>query len=249
MSRLPWDKFYWQDWYSDGRLRRARASSRGIWMDLLAVMVRDNTYYLTMTREEFSRIAFCTLEEFELFIDDGKETRFCDVTLSNNKVTVKSRRLSRKHDRRKQVAKRVKKHRSKKKSDDVTPAKQTEVEVEVEVEIEEPKDSAALLKELDPIMAEVQLLFPAFNPYSYMTRKMNKQRRPLECWIDLFTRMVREKDKIENPWGWCEKVFAIEAGNVEASMAEAKHEELKEFDISNIIKNIPEDPEADHGQD
>ncbi len=115
MPKLPWEKFYFQDWYADARLRRARPSSRGIWMDLLSVMVRDHTYYLTMTREEYCRIAFCTMEEFELFIQDGKATRFCHVTLRPRSVTVKSRRLYRDHKARALAAerKRVQRQREK----------------------------------------------------------------------------------------------------------------------------------------
>ena len=137
MTKLPWEKFYFQDWYSDAKLRRARPSSRGIWMDLLCLMVRDHTYYLTMTREEFCRVAFCTGDEFELFIKDGKATRFCHVTLRHHKVTVKSRRLYRKHKDRVQARERKRKQRG---LIPVTDLSRDQAEAEAEAEAEEPKD-------------------------------------------------------------------------------------------------------------
>ena len=134
MVKLPWEPFYFQDWYADPRLRRARPSSRGIWMDILALMVRDHTYYLTMTREEFCRVAFCTGDEFELFIQDGKATRFCHVTLRHNKVTVKSRRLYRKHKDRVLARDRKRKQRG---LIPVTDLSHEHAEAEAEAEAEE----------------------------------------------------------------------------------------------------------------
>jgi hypothetical protein len=141
MPKLPWEKFYFQDWYSDPRLRRARPSSRGIWMDLLSVMVRDHTYYLTMTREEFCRIAFCTGDEFELFIQDGKATAFCHVTLRPRTVTVKSRRLHRKHKARIQAATRKRRQRVKDKTESVTLPSRGEAEAEAEADLLLSKDN------------------------------------------------------------------------------------------------------------
>ena len=50
--------------------------------------------------------------------------------------------------------------------------------------------------------------------------------------------MLRYKNKIEKPNAWAMHVLSIEAGNVEASIAEEKHEEMKEFDLDAIAKSF-----------
>jgi hypothetical protein len=106
-----------------------------------------------------------------------------------------------------------------------TPEGETEGETEGELKTEKEKP---LLEKLEPLMKEIDKTFKDFNPYQFHAQKSQKQLRPIECWIDLWERMLSEKDNIQKPWAWCEKVYAVEAQNVEASMAEERHEELKE---------------------
>ncbi len=99
-----------------------------------------------------------------------------------------------------------------------------------------PKTDENLLKKLDPLMGEVQEHFGSkFNPYAFMTKSMNKQHRPVEVWIDLFTRMLRDKDKIQKPNAWATQVLRVEAGNVEEALSIAEHEELKKLDLGNLV--------------
>lgn len=44
MTAKPWMKFYPQDWRADERLRMCSLASRGLWMEMLAVMHRSENY-------------------------------------------------------------------------------------------------------------------------------------------------------------------------------------------------------------
>ena len=112
------------------------------------------------------------------------------------------------------------------------------VNTKQEVKNEKNEENKDLLKALKPLMEKIDNHFPNFNPYQFMTQKTNKQKRPLECWVDLWVRMVDEIDNIEKPWAWCERVFAVEAQNVEAHLNEQEHEKRKVFDLDKIGKTL-----------
>jgi hypothetical protein len=130
---------------------------------------------------------------------------------------------------------------------DVSSTPLAKCSTETEVEVEQPKTKAApggapneLLPVVDKLMAKVQDRFKGFNPYAFMTKHTNRQRRPLEVWVDMWERMLREANDIQDPWAWCETVYSQEAQNTEARMHEAEHEQRnKDFsDAGSILGNL-----------
>lgn len=50
-EKLPWGKFYWNDWRGDPRLKACGYAARGLWIEMLCIMAEsDPTGYLTVGR-------------------------------------------------------------------------------------------------------------------------------------------------------------------------------------------------------
>lgn len=123
-----------------------------------------------------------------------------------------------------------------------------EVELELEKDIKPKADDTQdrLKDDLRKIMEQVNTAFPKFNPYQYHQQRTTKDGhlRPMEVWIDLWTRLLRDMEKVRSPHAWCNKVFSVEAGNVEAGISEEEHKRMKqeesEFasDLGNIAKDM-----------
>lgn len=48
-DKLPWGKFYWNDWRGDPRLKACGYAARGLWIEMLCIMAEsDPTGYLTV---------------------------------------------------------------------------------------------------------------------------------------------------------------------------------------------------------
>ena len=104
-------------------------------------------------------------------------------------------------------------------------------EAEVKAELEEPKSTAQdLFKILEPLLTQVKKLYPKFNTHSWIQKTINKDGfiRPDAVWQFVLTRVVETKGNIKSIWAYTDKIYSIEAGNVEASTNEKEHEERKE---------------------
>jgi len=118
--RLPWMKFFPNDWLGDHTVTLLSPASRGIWIDLLCVMSNQPARgIVTGTVEQLARLARCSGSEMENFLHES-EHGLCDtIRDGNGLVTLKNRRMLRDEKARKQTAERVARHRRNKVSNGV----------------------------------------------------------------------------------------------------------------------------------
>ena len=120
---------YPKDILGDTALKTCTLRTRGAWYECLLHMWHDRTCEITTTYPGFARLWGCELVEAKQIIDELKITKPCNVTVSNLRVTLTSRRLQRRHKDRKDAANRQKKHREEQTSPennkDVQPEKTT----------------------------------------------------------------------------------------------------------------------------
>ena len=83
----------------------------GAWMKTLLVLMRENKSSKTATREQWGRFLGCPPREFDAIVDELRDLTPCDVRERNGKITLKSRRLARKENARKQGARRAQRFR------------------------------------------------------------------------------------------------------------------------------------------
>ncbi len=111
-------------------------------------------------------------------------------------------------------------------------------EAEIEIEVEEPKaTSQDLFKRLEPLTGQIIKLYPKFNIHSWMQKTINKEGfvRPHAVWEFVLNRVVETNGKIKSIWAYTDKIYAVEAGNVEEALSIAEHEELKKLDLGNLV--------------
>jgi uncharacterized protein YdaU (DUF1376 family) len=114
MRKYPYMALYVNDWLGDSWLSLCDPATRGIWIDLLAIMHQSGrTGKITASVKKLSRLCRCTPEEMQTALEDLSVTKTADVTVSNNDVTVVNRRMYREHRERVLGRERVRKHRSK----------------------------------------------------------------------------------------------------------------------------------------
>lgn len=124
MGKSPAKQWYWSDWLNDVELQAATASTRGIWMNALCRMWHSRSRgELTGTREKLLGLLNCTSSEFDQFLADAHETRFCDISVTDNeRVTLRNRRMCREEKDRENNRLRQERHRDKRKNnDEITP--------------------------------------------------------------------------------------------------------------------------------
>lgn len=105
-------KFYPGDWLKDPCLGMCQPATRGIWMDLLAVMHEsDRSGVIAGTREQIARLCRCSAVELGLALSELSTSKTADVTERNSHVTVINRRMQREYKDRIDTRLRVKRHR------------------------------------------------------------------------------------------------------------------------------------------
>lgn len=100
------------------------------------------------------------------------------------------------------------------------------------------KEHKEKLAIFDDLCRKVQSGHKDFNPWAFTQKKQNRNIYSVECFIDLFTLMLKEKN-IKDPWAWAERVFSIEAQNTEARLSEAESREMKDFALpKDVLKGL-----------
>ena len=80
MSKRPSFQFYTGDWLKDPNLGRCSAATRGIWIDLLALMhENDRSGELTGTVVSLSQVCRCSAEEMETALMELQDTGAADI--------------------------------------------------------------------------------------------------------------------------------------------------------------------------
>ena len=117
-KRITLNDVYPSDFLAEKGLQSGHVSLKGAWAWTLFHLWRDCEYELTMSVTEWSRFWGCSEQEAEGLISDIRRTNLGHVTLSHKNVTVKSRRLERKHFSRQNARKRKQRERDREKEND-----------------------------------------------------------------------------------------------------------------------------------
>jgi hypothetical protein len=91
-----WFKFEWDAWRDDRQLKRCCKETRGFWVDCIAEMESQETYFLEGTPDELCRVVVATSGEFDRSIAELSRTGAATVEKSQGVVKIISRRLLRK---------------------------------------------------------------------------------------------------------------------------------------------------------
>jgi hypothetical protein len=122
-TKRPSFQFYTGDWLKDPKLSMCQPLSRGIWIDLLCAMhENEQSGEITGTVGQLSRICRCSPDEMSAALSDLSVTKTADVTICNEIVTARCRRMYKEAKERKQGRERVNRFRGKTDGNtDVTP--------------------------------------------------------------------------------------------------------------------------------
>ncbi len=125
VTRLPWVKFWYQDWLGAPDLADSTLATQGAWMRALCRMWHDDAAELTRTMYEWSRFWDCDMSVTETVMEELEHFGICDISRDGDSVTLKSRRIEREKNKREQDALRKRRQRSQDGhadvTDDVTP--------------------------------------------------------------------------------------------------------------------------------
>lgn len=95
-SKDFWAKWEWDAWRNDPKLRRCLPSTRGIWIDVICLMMNEGVYKITDTVDGFACTTGNTPDAINEAIGDLELRGACDVLRnSNGSVTLVSRRRQR----------------------------------------------------------------------------------------------------------------------------------------------------------
>ena len=114
MAKAPAFQFYVRDWLTDPGLAACAASTRGIWIDLLALMwlAPERGTLRGQTMPELARLCRCSEDEVSAFLAECKHHKIAIVTERYKKVTITNRRMRREELLRKSNAQRQQRHRN-----------------------------------------------------------------------------------------------------------------------------------------
>ena len=116
MAKKAWFQFYPGDWKRDPELRKTKLATRGALIEMICAMDDMDSFSLTGTHAQLARICGCQEDEMREAILDLSVTKALHVTVSDENVTVVSRRRKREQLAKAGAAERMRKHRTKRKS-------------------------------------------------------------------------------------------------------------------------------------
>lgn len=95
MAQNWWFKFDFRVWRTDSDLRRCSMETRGFWLDCLCAMYEADTCELSGNLNEIARLLGCFPDEITRCANELQRTQTADVTISDDHIHLKSRRLER----------------------------------------------------------------------------------------------------------------------------------------------------------
>ncbi len=113
MPGRPWEKFWYQEWRGDTKLRDCSAAARGVWIEVLCMMWSEGVGTMSRSTENWSRQIGIPADVTDLALRELKKNEVGDIEFRNAGVTITSRRIQRELNKREQGNLRVKKHREK----------------------------------------------------------------------------------------------------------------------------------------
>jgi len=113
VGKNPAFQFYSGDWLKDPELQACNASTRGIWINLIAHMWESNPRgEIRGTLLQITRLGNTNSKQMSLFINEVGVTHFADVENTNGIYIIRNRRMIREEKEREATRERVQKHRA-----------------------------------------------------------------------------------------------------------------------------------------
>lgn len=98
MPKLPYMKFYVNDWHTDCQLAMCSLAARACWLELLCGMHSlDQSGVITGTADQIARICRCSCVEFVQAVNELKTNHVGEITIRNGVYTIVNRRMKREH--------------------------------------------------------------------------------------------------------------------------------------------------------
>lgn len=90
-------------------------------------------------------------------------------------------------------------------------------------------DAVEKMKTSDDLAKRVYKKYPSFNPFAFAERKLKRGNWPIECFIDLFERLLAAdyNEDTDSVWAIAEYIWGVEAQNV-VSRIEAQRSQATE---------------------
>ena len=99
MPKLPYMKFYVNDWHSDCQLAMCSLAARGCWLELLCGMHNlDQSGVITGTADQIARICRCSCVEFVQAVNELRTNHVGEITERNGVYTIVNRRMKREYE-------------------------------------------------------------------------------------------------------------------------------------------------------
>lgn len=112
MNKRPALQFYPGDWWRANDIKGCSMSTQGVWFNLLMAMWdAPEQGKIRGSKEALCRVVGADEKEFTLFLSENKVRNFANVTIRNNIVTVKNRRMYKEYIARIGTKERVRRHR------------------------------------------------------------------------------------------------------------------------------------------
>ncbi len=93
--KLPWCKWYPQDWLSEDGLQVCDPATRGIWIDAVNRMILKGTDFVTGTDLHLSKLLRCTITQLQAAVCELETLKIASVSMQNGCTILTCRRLAR----------------------------------------------------------------------------------------------------------------------------------------------------------
>lgn len=90
-----WFKFEYRIWRTDPKLRRCSLATKGLWLEILCIMHDDGAYELKGTALELARLIGCDSSELMACVVELQRTATADIAITDDGISIISRRLQR----------------------------------------------------------------------------------------------------------------------------------------------------------
>lgn len=95
MSEMPFDKWYWSDWFGDPGIALLNPVSRCVWFELLGRMHQKTVYTLERTAEDIATECRISVNQALEAIEDLRRREVGKITIEGNKIIILSHRRQR----------------------------------------------------------------------------------------------------------------------------------------------------------
>ena len=159
MSKLPFMKFFPNDWLADPSLQKLSLEAKGFWIELTCYLWSCNPRGIIIgTYQEIGNLMGIDKDRVKNLITLLKDTNTATVTICNSEVTIISRRMQREESQRLSGTERVRKHRADKRNYNVTNSNEERSDVILHMSDNIPKNDLIEAEKLATYFEKYRIL-------------------------------------------------------------------------------------------